>query len=49
MKGEEKMAYKAFNPDLSCQGKQYRENTTFKENGTEICKKRRYALLREPV
>ena len=31
------MAYKAFNPDLTCKGKQYEENTTYEENGNEIC------------
>ena len=32
------MAYKAFNPDFTCKGKQYEENTTYEENGNEICK-----------
>jgi hypothetical protein len=31
------MAYKAFNPDFTCKGKQYKENTTYEENGNEIC------------
>ena len=31
------MAYKAFNPDFTCKGKQYEENTTYEENGNEIC------------
>ena len=31
------MAYKAFNPDFTCRGKQYEENTTYEENGNEIC------------
>jgi hypothetical protein len=31
------MAYKAFNPDFTCKGKHYKENTTYKENGNEIC------------
>ena len=31
------MAYKAFNPDFTCKGKQYEENTTYEENGKEIC------------
>ena len=31
------MAYKAFNPDFTCEGKQYEENTTYEENGNEIC------------
>ena len=31
------MAYKAFNPDFTCRGKQYKENTTYEENGNEIC------------
>ena len=31
------MAYKAFNPGFTCKGKQYEENTTYEENGNEIC------------
>ena len=31
------MAYKVFNPDFTCKGKQYEENTTYEENGNEIC------------
>ena len=31
------MAYKAFNSDFTCKGKQYEENTTYEENGNEIC------------
>ena len=31
------MAYKAFNSDFTCKGKHYKENTTYKENGNEIC------------
>ena len=31
------MAYKAFNPDFTCKGKQYEENTTYEESGNEIC------------
>ena len=31
------MAYKAFNPDFTCKGKQYEENTTYEENGNKIC------------
>nr|DAJ70012.1 MAG TPA: hypothetical protein [Caudoviricetes sp.] len=31
------MAYKAFNPDFTCKGKRYEENTTYEENGNEIC------------
>ena len=30
--------YKAFNPDFTCNGKQYEENTIHEENGSEICK-----------
>lgn len=30
--------YKAFNKGMECRGKQYEENTTYKENGNEICK-----------
>ena len=30
--------YKAFNPDFTCNGKQYEENTLYEENGSEICK-----------
>ena len=30
--------YKAFNPDFTCNGKQYKENTIYEENGSEICK-----------
>ena len=32
------MAYKAFNSDFTCKGKQYEENTTYEENGDKICK-----------
>ena len=31
------MPYKAFNKDFTCKGKQYEENTTYEENGSEIC------------
>ena len=31
------MAYKAFNPDFTCKGKQYEKNTTYEENGNKIC------------
>ena len=31
------MAYKAFNSDFTCKGKQYEENTTYEENGNKIC------------
>ncbi len=31
------MAYKAFNPDFTCRGRQYEENTTYEENGNKIC------------
>ena len=30
--------YKAFNKGMICKGKQYKENTTYEENGNEICK-----------
>lgn len=30
--------YKAFNPDFTCNGKQYEENTIYEENRSEICK-----------
>ena len=33
------MAYKAFNADFTCKGKQYKENTTYEESGNEICQK----------
>ena len=29
--------YKGFNKDMTCRGKQYKENTTYEEDGTEIC------------
>ena len=29
--------YKAFNRGMICKGKQYEENTTYEENGNEIC------------
>ncbi len=29
--------YKAFNKGMICKGKQYKENTTYKENGNKIC------------
>ena len=35
--GETIKGYKGFNPDLTCSGKQYKENTTYEEDGTEIC------------
>ena len=31
------MAYKAFNTDFTCNGKQYEENTTYEEIGNKIC------------
>ena len=31
------MPYKGFNSDFSCRGKQYKENTTYEENGLDIC------------
>ena len=31
------MAYKAFNTDFTCNGKQYEENTTYEESGNKIC------------
>ena len=30
--------YKAFNPGLVCNGKQYAENTTFEEPEADLCK-----------
>ena len=29
--------YKGFNKDMTCRGKQYKENTTYEENGKDIC------------
>ena len=29
--------YKGFNKDMTCRGKQYEENTTYEEDGTDIC------------
>jgi hypothetical protein len=29
--------YKAFNPDMTCNGKQYSENTVYEESGGKIC------------
>ena len=29
--------YKGFNKDMTCRGKRYKENTTYEEDGTEIC------------
>ena len=29
--------YKCFNKDMTCRGKQYEENTTYEEDGTDIC------------
>lgn len=29
--------FKGFNPDFTCKGKQYEENTVFKEDKAEIC------------
>ena len=36
--GETIKGYKGFNKDMTCRGKQYKENTTYEEDGTEICK-----------
>ena len=33
-----KKGYKAFEKGMVCQGKEYKENTTYKENGNKICK-----------
>ena len=35
--GETIKGYKGFNKDMTCCGKQYKENTTYEEDGTEIC------------
>ncbi len=35
--GETIMGYKGFNKDMTCKGKQYKENTDYEENGTGIC------------
>ena len=35
--GEMIKGYKGFNKDMTCSGKQYKENTTYEEDGTEIC------------
>ena len=35
--GETIKGYKGFNKDMTCSGKQYKENTTYEEDGTEIC------------
>ena len=35
--GETIKGYKGFNKDMTCRGKQYKENTTYEEDGTEIC------------
>ena len=37
MKNNKTIGYKAFEKGLICKGKQYKENTVYKENGTEIC------------
>ena len=29
--------FKGFNKDMTCRGKKYEENTTYEENGTDIC------------
>lgn len=29
--------FKGFNKDMTCRGKQYEENTTYEENGNDIC------------
>ena len=35
--GETIKGYKGFNKDMTCRGKQYKENTTYEEDETEIC------------
>ena len=40
--------YKAFDKGLICRGKQYKENTTFKEAKAEICKKGMH-FCKEPL
>ena len=35
--GETIKGYKGFNKDMTCKGKQYKENTDYEENGTGIC------------
>ena len=37
MKNNKTIGYKAFKKGLICKGKQYKENTVYKENGNEIC------------
>ncbi len=40
--------YKAFNSDMTCKGKQYKENTIFKEDSAEICEKGMH-FCKEPL
>ena len=37
MKNNKTIGYKAFKKGLICKGKQYKENTVYKENGNEAC------------
>ena len=37
MKNNKTIGYKAFKKGLICKGKQYKENTVYKENGNKIC------------
>ena len=38
------IGYKGFNPDFTCNGKQYEENTVFEEERAEICSCAVYVL-----
>ena len=46
--GETIKGYKGFNKDMTCRGKQYKENTTYEEDGTEICEARMMHFCENP-
>ena len=46
--GETIKGYKGFNKDMTCSGKQYKENTTYEEDGTEICEARMMHFCENP-
>ena len=49
MKNNKEICYKAFEKGLICKGKQYKENTVYKENGTEICQEGVMHYCKNPI
>lgn len=43
------IGFKAFEHDMTCIGKQYKENTKYIENGTEMCQKGMMHFCEDPI